>query len=198
MSIKRDIVIGLLVILAVIALIFVIVWGVVALINVTTMEGVVTTVTGSVQLHQLSHNKFLRMDVTDIELRTYSGDTHHVALRGHITGLEYGKTYRITWVKVDYFGHLFLTNDLIEIVELETPEDGLTAVALTCGGCRKADLNKDGFVGIDDIVICAESCQRCIDNPNGYHSGNGHCYIDYDSIYYIASCFGYEYQGVTV
>jgi hypothetical protein len=88
-------------------------------INIAWCEGVETTVTGTVQLHMLKYNKFLGMEYTDMEMRTYSGDTHHVSLLGHVTDLEYGKAYTIHYKVVDYWGHVITANQLLEI----TPAD---------------------------------------------------------------------------
>ena len=93
--------------------------------NIAWVEGVETTVTGTVQLHMLKYNKFWNMEYTDCELRTYSGDTHHVSLIGHIN-LEYQKTYTITYVKTDYWAHLYIVNVPVNITEIQGEfEDGV-------------------------------------------------------------------------
>lgn len=89
--------------------------------NIAFVEGVETTVTGSIQLHQLKYSRFWRLDYTNCEMRTYSGDTHHIELRGHIE-LEYGKTYRITFVARNYWLHLKLVNEAVTITQLEDVE----------------------------------------------------------------------------
>lgn len=92
--------------------------GLIVAVNVTWNEGVETTVTGTVQLHILSYDKVWKMDFTDIELRTYSGDTHHVRLFGHID-LEYRHTYRIRYTRRDYWAHIKIVKVPLEITELE-------------------------------------------------------------------------------
>ena len=95
-----------------------VVLGIYAVTNILLCEGVETTVTGTIQLHQMKYNKVLNMEYTDMEMRTYSGDTHHIRLYGHHPELEYGKTYRIKFQRVNYWAHIILVNEVVEIVEI--------------------------------------------------------------------------------
>lgn len=88
-----------------------------ALYQMLFVEGIRTTLTGSIQLHKMSYDPVLRMEYTDCEMRTYSGDTHHIQLIGHVE-LTYGKTYRITYVKENYWAHLIIVNRAINITEM--------------------------------------------------------------------------------
>ena len=107
-----------LIIIGIVMLIAVGFWGLIAGVNIALSEGVETTITGTIQLHQLKYDKVWNRKYTDCEMRTYSGDTHHICLLGHIN-LEYGKTYTITYVVRDYWGHISLVNEVVEIVELD-------------------------------------------------------------------------------
>ena len=93
------------------------VFGLVALINISYEEGVEKTITGTIQLHQLCYDKFWNLEYTNCEMLTYSGDTHHIELKNHIE-FECGKTYRITFKTVDYWGHIKLVNEVVSITRL--------------------------------------------------------------------------------
>ena len=90
---------------------FIMVW------NISWAIGVETEVTGTIQLHILRYDKFWNMKFTDCELRTYSGDTHHVRLLGHWE-LEFEHTYRIRTVTVNYWGYLNLVQEVVNIEEI--------------------------------------------------------------------------------
>ena len=87
--------------------------------NIVAVEGVEVTVTGSIQLVILDHSKLFGYDYTKIEMLTYSGDTHHLELLGHVTDLEYGKTYRVTYVRVPVAMHYIIKGRVTNIVELD-------------------------------------------------------------------------------
>jgi len=108
-----------LIILAFAGLMFLIALGCVAGINIAWIEGVETTVTGTIQLHQLKYSKFWNMEYTKVEMRTYSGDTHHVSLLGHVD-LKFRETYTIKYVVQDYWGHIKLMNRAISIEEVSS------------------------------------------------------------------------------
>jgi len=84
--------------------------------NAAWFEGVETVTTGTVVLHQLRYDKFWNMKYTDLEIRTYSGDTHHVRFLGH-TDLEHETAYRITTRSVNYWGHLYIVQEIVKIEE---------------------------------------------------------------------------------
>jgi hypothetical protein len=80
--------------------------------------GVEETITGTVQLHRLRYDKFWKVNFTEMELRTFSGDTHHLVLYGHWPQLENGNRYRITFVIKNLWGNLFLINHVVSVEEL--------------------------------------------------------------------------------
>ena len=92
--------------------------SIVVVVNVAYIEGVEKTVTGTVQLHLLKYNKVLDMKYTECELRTYSGDTHHVIFLGHIE-LDLHQAYRMKIRYVNYWGHILIANKLMELVQVE-------------------------------------------------------------------------------
>lgn len=92
---------------------------IVPIINIIAVEGVEVTVTGSIQLVVLDHSKLFGYDYTVIEMLTYSGDTHHLELLGHVTDLEYGKTYRVTYVRIPVAMHYIIKGRVTNIVELD-------------------------------------------------------------------------------
>lgn len=81
------------------------------------MVGRKVTITGTIQLHQLQDDWVIGKN-TDMELRTYSGDTHHVELLGHHE-FELYKTYRITFKWVVLWGGYIKTGKLLKVEELE-------------------------------------------------------------------------------
>ena len=89
----------------------------VACLNYAYIEGVETTVTGTVQLHILGYHKIIDKHYTNMELRTYSGDTHHVSLLDHHPEFELHKAYTITYVTVNYWNHIIIANELVSTVE---------------------------------------------------------------------------------
>ncbi|MHC4748450.1 MAG: hypothetical protein ACYTFW_01115 [Planctomycetota bacterium] len=104
--------------LVAIGIIAIAVYSLVAIPNIVFLEGVETTVTGTVQLHRLRYDRLFDYEYTDMELRTYSGDTHHVTLFGHHPEIEFQKTYRITFVIRDHWAHWKLVNEALIIEEL--------------------------------------------------------------------------------
>ncbi len=77
------------------------------------MVGREVTVTGTVQLHQLQDVWWIGKN-TDVELRTYSGDTHHVELLGHYD-FELYKVYTINFRWVVRLGGFVITGALISM-----------------------------------------------------------------------------------
>lgn len=86
--------------------------------NIAWREGVETTVTGTVQLHILRYNKLINMHYTDMELRTYSGDTHHVGLVNH-WDFEMFATYTVRYRIVNYWWHVITVNEVVEIIKMD-------------------------------------------------------------------------------
>ena len=84
------------------------------------MNGREVTITGTVQLHQLQDNWVIGKN-TDLELRTYSGDTHHVEVLGHHE-FELYKAYRITFKWKALWGGYVLTGKLVSVEELDVTE----------------------------------------------------------------------------
>ncbi len=80
------------------------------------MVGREVTVTGTVQLHTLSDDWIIGKN-TDLELRTYSGDTHHVEVLGH-HHFELYKAYKITFKWVVLWGGCVRTGKLVEAEEI--------------------------------------------------------------------------------
>ena len=91
--------------------------GVLGLYNLFAEEGVEVTYTGTVQLIRHDHDKIFNYDYTNIELLTYSGDTHHLELLGHVD-LEFGKTYKITYVRTSRMGHHIILIGKVRNIEM--------------------------------------------------------------------------------
>ena len=100
-----------------------VIMGTIAGLNIAYSEGIQTTVTGSIQLHQLKYSRFWNLEYTDVEMRTYSGDTHHLTLKGHVD-LEYGSTYTITFECQNYWAHLKLVDKPVNITKIPNPNGG--------------------------------------------------------------------------
>jgi len=78
------------------------------------MVGREVTVTGTVQLHRLCDDWIIGKN-TDIELRTFSGDTHHVELLGH-HNFDLHAVYTITFRWVVLWGGYYRTGELIAVL----------------------------------------------------------------------------------
>ena len=99
-------------------ILFTIIGGIHALINVTRFEGYPVTVTGTILLHTLEYNKQFNYKYTEIELQTYTGQAEVMYLFDHVE-LDVGKTYRITYTRKSPLGfHLNLYAEILEIQEV--------------------------------------------------------------------------------
>lgn len=88
--------------------------------NISFEEGYEITIEGTVQLHRMEYEKgpWWNYPYTAMELRTFSGDTHHLELYGHVP-LMHGQLYRITYIRISPLGHhIFLIGKVIEIEEI--------------------------------------------------------------------------------
>ncbi len=86
--------------------------------NVVCREGYDITVTGTVNVIRLDHNKPFNFDFTYIELLTFSGDEYDIDFFGHVP-LEFGSSYTITYRLRSPLGHhVVLYGDISSITPL--------------------------------------------------------------------------------